>query len=265
MSMAARLVGQLPSIPARVISAALRLGSVMIVQRGEGVVKVFQPVARKNPFRRDMAKPSPQMRDDGVLPRRAAGHCRMATLARKHEVAIGMRDAGRDPEPRTGAKRHERRPLDRLTAAYPQQLSRRQAGQRPGDRFKIIDQTDHGKSVGRAQFGGIDDPGIVGKGTAAVLDRAGNSKNCRADDAGLRQTAEISVESLAKAAEVADRQMGDVADCSVGQQRETCVGAADVREQHFSFREIRVHRRCAVLIRSAYQRNEALGMRRSEE
>src|SRR5674536_282669 len=37
------------------------------VQRGQGLVKIFQPVAGKNVFRRDVSKPSPQIGDDGVL------------------------------------------------------------------------------------------------------------------------------------------------------------------------------------------------------
>ncbi len=39
-----------------------------IVQRSESLVKIFQPMARKNVFRRDMPKPLPQIGDDGVFP-----------------------------------------------------------------------------------------------------------------------------------------------------------------------------------------------------
>ncbi len=50
--------------------------------------------------------------------------------------------------------------------------------------------------------------------------------------AGLRQTAKIDAECLAKAAVVADSHMGNHADGSAGQDREARVGPADVRKQH---------------------------------
>src|SRR5450432_811178 len=115
----------------------------------------------------------------------------MAALARKHEVAICVRYAGCHAQACAGTKCGESRSLDRLSTAYPHELVRGKAGQGPRHRFKIIEQTYGGKSVGCAQLRGIDRPGIVGESEAAVLDRAGNCENCGADRASLQQTTEI--------------------------------------------------------------------------
>src|SRR5664279_3238989 len=141
----------------------------------------------------------------------------MATLARKHEVTGGMRYADRHSKACAGAKRGERRAHDRWSAANLQQFVTGKHGEGPRNRFKIIDQMHGGKSVSHPQLGGIDDPGIVRKGTAAVPDRTGNSKNCGADGASLRQIAKIRVERLAKAAVVAHSDMGNFAHGSAGQ------------------------------------------------
>src|ERR1035437_1548846 len=145
-----------------------------VVQRRESLLKIFQPVAGKNAFCRDMSKSSPQIGDDGVLPQRAAGQRRMAALARKHEVTGCVRYADRHSKACAGTQRRQGRPRDPLPAACLQQLVTGQAGQRPRDRFKIIDQAHRGKYAGGRQLGGIDHPGIVGESEAAVLDRARN-------------------------------------------------------------------------------------------
>ena len=193
--------------------------------------------------------------------------CRMAAFARKHEVAGCVRYVDRHSKACAGTKRRERCAHDRLPAAYLKELVTGKAGQGPRNRFKIIDQTHGGKSVGSAQLGGIDHPGIVGESAAAVLDRAGDGQNCGADRAGFRQIAKICVERLAKAAVVADSHMGNRAHGSAGQERKARVGAADVRKQDL-LNGWRwggcIHRCRAVLIRSAYQRNDDFGMRRSD-
>ncbi len=156
----------------------------------------------------------------------------MAALARKHEVTGCVRYAEGHSKACAGAKRRERRAHDRLPAAHLEELVTRKAGQGPRNRFKIIDETHSGKSVGIAQVGGIDHPGIVGEGAAAVLDWARNSKNCGADRSGFRQIAKILVECLAEAAVAADGHMDNCAYSSAGQERETRIGPADVCKQH---------------------------------
>jgi len=151
------------------------------VQRRESVVKIFQPRARKNAFGRDVSKTLPQISDHGVLPQRAPGHCRMTALARKHEMTGSVRDTGRHSKACAGAKRRARRAGDLLSAAYLQKPPGRKVGEGPRNRFKIVDQAHGGKSASRAQLGGIDHPGIVRQRAAGVLDRAGDSKNGRAD------------------------------------------------------------------------------------
>src|SRR5487761_1932344 len=191
----------------------------------------------------------------------------MAAFARKYEVAGCARYAGRHAKACAGTQRRERGAHDRLPAAYLKELVRRKPGQGPRNRFKIVDQTHGGKSVGSAQLGGIDHPGIVGESAATVLDRAGDSENCGTDRAGLRRIAKKFVERLAKAAVVADSHMGNSAHGSAGREREPRVGAADVRKQDLlnGWRWGSWNHRCrAVLMHSAYQRNDDFGMRRSD-
>ena len=168
------------------------------------------------------------------------------------------------PRPVPGPSAASGAPATGCAAAYLEELVTRQHRQRPRHRFKIIDQAHGGKSMGSAQFARIDHPGTVGERAAAVLDDAGGGKDRAADFAHLRQTAKIRAECLAKAAVVAHGHMGDHADRSAGQDREPRVGPADVREQHLARASCGGcrHRRRAVLIKSAYQRNDAFGMRR---
>jgi hypothetical protein len=64
-----------------------------------------------------MSESSPQMFDDCILAQRSAGHGGMAALARKHELACGMRYVDRHPKARAGAKRCKRGSRDRPMAA----------------------------------------------------------------------------------------------------------------------------------------------------
>ena len=63
----------------------------------------------------------------------------MAAFARKHEVTSCMRYADRHSKACARPKRHERCPLDRCTAAHLEEFVKREVGQGPGNRFKIID------------------------------------------------------------------------------------------------------------------------------
>lgn len=68
-------------------------------------------------------------------------------------------------------------------------------------------------------------------------------------------------------AAVSDSQAGTVAHQSVRQCRNAVLGPADDRTRHAangSFRAIRFHFCRAALIRSLYQWNEALGLRRND-
>jgi hypothetical protein len=88
-----------------------------VVQRRERLVEIFQSAAGKNVFGRDMSQSLPQKPDDSVLPRRTAGHGRMAAFARKHEVSGCVRYAGGHSKTRAGAQCGQRRARDRLPAA----------------------------------------------------------------------------------------------------------------------------------------------------
>src|SRR5664279_3482750 len=111
-----------------------------IVQGGQRFVKIFQPVARNDALGRDMSEALPQIGDDGVFPRRTAGHRRMAALARKHEVTGCAGDADRHSQARAGAERRERRACDRTRAANLAELVARKPRQGPRDGFKVVDQ-----------------------------------------------------------------------------------------------------------------------------
>ena len=69
VSSAARLTGQLPAMPARVIAAALHSGTVRDFEQSNRLIEIFQAVAGECAFGRDVAEFVPQLLDNRVLER----------------------------------------------------------------------------------------------------------------------------------------------------------------------------------------------------
>ena len=71
----------------------------------------------------------------------------------------------------------------RLASADHSQIAGDKAGQRPGDRFKIVDNVDIRKAEAAAKLAGSNDPWIVGEGATFAFDYASHAEQRMTDRA----------------------------------------------------------------------------------
>jgi hypothetical protein len=139
--------------------------------------------------------------------------------------------------------------------------------QRPRDRFEIIDNTDPGQSEAGAQLGRIDNPRIIRERATSTCHHACHREDRVPDRRALRLTGQECRKRVAEVLIIAHRHVLDRAQPAARQQRETHIGAADIRQHDVPdavMFGLIGHGRAAraALIRSAYQWNDAFGMRR---
>lgn len=160
-----------------------------------------------------------------------------------------------------------------------EEIGRLQCRQRPGDSFEVVEEMNCPEPKPVLQVGRIDRPSAVGDNAAIVLHRPRDPEH-RGFRRGACATGEEGSDRLGRARIIGDPDMLDRPNFVSLRKRETCVGAADVREKSLLVPRSTVVHRVAVIasaefllicgteglrfpvMRLAYHRAEALGMRR---
>ena len=123
-----------------------------------------------------------QMLYHQALAGRTRRQCAVATFTREHSCTVSAWYQCSNAETRTWSKHGKWRPaLSGAAAAKRIKIGPTEMGKRPGNRLKIIDQTDAGKSKSPLQLGSIDDPRDVGQSAAFIIDNTGHGEHSSAE------------------------------------------------------------------------------------
>ena len=151
--------------------AAVALRHGLAVDPGDGMIELHQARSGEDPLDRDVMELLAQRQDDGVLAPVLARQRGVAALGDQGDLGIAGERHGRQPEAAAGAHHGHRSALADAWRAERDDVFGPQGRQGPGKRLEIVQHLDVGHAQPLGDAVRIDDPGGIGKGDPAVLDR----------------------------------------------------------------------------------------------
>ena len=197
--------------------------------------------------------------DQGLLTSRRYGERRVTTLARDHDRAGCSGNEAGHSESRAGTEECHGCAGCGGIGAYEAGIRRREVRQAPSGRFLVVDDAHIRDPEFTAQTGSVSDPGRVGERAATVLDRPGYCEDRRIDRGSTVCAAEEEFESICHRWMGADIQRPNRPQVITMLHGEPGIGPADIGKEDSSHCTAPA---CSDRINCAYQRAEALGMRR---